>query len=220
LTNLNYLYLYDNEIGDVSGLAGLANLDLLVLNGNQISDVSALAGLGSLTMLWLQDNLITDISGLANLTNLSTLYLWNNEISDVSGLASLTGLTDLALDENRISDIGALAGLANLKDLYLWGNQISDIAPLVENPGIGFEDYVDLRCNPLSDQSIQEHIPALEARGAVIDWEDPDPLTCPAAAVAVPALDPGRRLLLAMAMGLLSALYGGEKRRRARIAIG
>ena len=49
--------------------------------------------------------------------------------------------------------------------LQLEGNQIEDIGPLVANTGLGEEDWVVLRDNPLSEMARKEQIPALEARG-------------------------------------------------------
>ena len=40
--NLTLLYLYDNQISDISPLAGLTNLTYLALYNNQISDISPL----------------------------------------------------------------------------------------------------------------------------------------------------------------------------------
>ena len=44
-------------------------------------------------------------------------------------------------------------------------NQITNIKPLVDNPGIGKGDIVGLDGNPLNEKSINEYIPALQARG-------------------------------------------------------
>ena len=56
LTNLTELYLWHNQITDITPLAKLTNLTGLNLGGNQI----------------------TDITPLAKLTNLTVLYLWCN----------------------------------------------------------------------------------------------------------------------------------------------
>ena len=49
-------------------------------------------------------------------------------------------------------------------------NQVSDISPLVDNPGLGDIVIVWLRGNPLSEESVNEHIPALRARGVTVDY--------------------------------------------------
>jgi hypothetical protein len=58
-----------------------------------------------------------------------------------------------------------------LADLSLMFNQIGDISPLIDNPGLGQRDYIDLRFNPLSEQSVNEYIPELEARGASVIYD-------------------------------------------------
>ena len=69
------LDLRDNQISDISPLAGLTELRELEINRNAISDISAVRGLTNLTLLTLKDNQITDISPVAGLTQLvGTLY--------------------------------------------------------------------------------------------------------------------------------------------------
>ena len=169
LTRLYWLELSYNEIIDVSPLAALTDLSILDLNGNEIIDVSALAPLSSLESLSLDDNLI-DVSPLAALTNLERLYLGDNAILDVSALASLSSLESLWLDDNLIIDVSPLANLTSLEWLVLSNNHIRDIRPLVANSGLGGGDWVCLEGNPLSDQAINEQIPALRARGVDVDY--------------------------------------------------
>ena len=84
MTNLTELYLYGNQINDISPLAGLTNLTTLDLKLNQISDISPLNDLTNLTDLRLSFNNISDISPLKDMTDLTELYLWKNQISDIS----------------------------------------------------------------------------------------------------------------------------------------
>ena len=165
LTRLEALDLSTNLISDISALSSLTNLTWLSLDENQISDVSALSGLTNLTNLQLSNNLISDVSVLTNLTNLTYLHLSDNAISDVSALSNLNSLEALILSANVISDISTLSDLTNLTNLYLSRNNISDLSPLVANTGLGSGDEVDVRNNPLSDTSLNTHIPALQNRG-------------------------------------------------------
>ena len=96
------------------------------------------------------------------------MYLGGNEISDISHLSSLTRLTTLWLYDNEISDISALSGLTSLTTLFLYGNEISDLAPLVTNTGLDSGDEVDVTGNPLSDTSLNTHIPALQRREVAV----------------------------------------------------
>ncbi len=142
LEALEHLFARNKKITHLDGLEYCINLVLLDLRDNRISDTEPLAGLTSLTWLGLAHNRIVDISSLSGLTKLKWLYLGNN----------------------RITDIGPLTGLVNLAVVGLWGNAISDIKPLVDNAGLGDGDRVYLQSNPLSDESLNSHIPELEGR--------------------------------------------------------
>ena len=164
LTNLNWISLNDNAIEDISALANLTNLTWLDLSGNSISDISSLANLTNLGELNLSGTLITDLSALSNLTNLTLLRLTNNAITNISALSNLTHLESLDLGYNSISDISVLSNLTNLTYLNLSDNAISDLSPLVANTGIGGGDRVFVANNPLSDESLATHLPALYSK--------------------------------------------------------
>jgi len=195
LTNLRGLDLAYNKVSDISPLADLIGLVDLRLDHNLIGDISPVAKLTALTRLSLWSNQIGNLSPLANLTKLTELNLGCSRINDLSPLANLTGLRDLQLHDNQIRDISTLASLTSLSWLSLWGNQIGDLAslanltnlaglelggnlisnisPLVENEGLSEGDYVDLRWNPLGQDSINIYMPELEERGVKFNPEFP-----------------------------------------------
>ena len=150
-----------------SDLEPLTELDL---ENNNISDISALAGLNNLKILTLKNNNIRDISAMAGLSNLLRINLEDNNISDISALAGLSNLEWLNLWKNNISDISALAGLSSLQELHLSFNNISDISALVNNVGLLDGDTVFLGTNPLSPTSINVYIPQLQARGIFVSY--------------------------------------------------
>ena len=190
LTNLRGLILYTNEISDISPLFGLTKLESLNIHSNSISDLAPLARLTNLTWLNLDNNLISDISPLAGLINLTWLAFDRNSISDISPLARLTKLEYLWADGNSIFNVSPLVGLINLGTLTLGDNaisnlsplaelihltflrirrnSISDLTPLVLNSGLGAGDEIDVRYNPLSDISINTHVPTLRSRGVTV----------------------------------------------------
>ena len=176
LTNLTMLLLSSNNASDISALSGLTNLTTLQLHSNSISDISALSSLTKLTDLGLGGNSVSDISSLSGLTNLITLYLGINSISDISALSGLTNLTTLFLSNNNISNISVLSDLTNLEMLTLRNNSISDLSPLVSNVGLGNGDTVDVSANPLSDASVNTHIPALQRRGVEVGFDNLKPV--------------------------------------------
>ncbi len=125
------LDLRDNQISDISPIAGLTELRELEINRNTISDISPVRNLTNLTLLVLKGNQISDLSPIAGLINLRGLYLDDNLFSDLSVLKGLTNLEVLHFSQNRgVSDISPLAGLVNLKTIGSWGHSISDLSPL------------------------------------------------------------------------------------------
>ena len=129
-TNLEELWLIDNNISDLAPLSGLTRLKYLGLIDNSIADLAPLASLNNLEDLWLDDNSIADLAPLAGLTNLRGLGLDDNSIADLAPLSGLTRLAFLNLGFNNISDVAPLAGLTNLTELGLWDNGITDVSPL------------------------------------------------------------------------------------------
>ena len=188
MTDMKVLHLRENRIADVSALAGMRKLEFLRLDSNAVVDVSPLAELTALRELSAQRNGIRDIAALARLTRLEVLALSHNAIKDLSALSGLTGLVELWLEENRVVDLSPLAGLrelefldlgsnavvdvaplenlTNLDYLDLSHNRIADLKPLAANDGLGKGDRIDVRGNPLTDESVETVLPALAARGA------------------------------------------------------
>ena len=70
----------------------------------------------------------------------------------------------------HFNDLEPLTGLTNLYYLDLGNNLITNIQPLVQNTGIGSNDYVNLTGNPLDDISINTYIPQLQARGVTVNY--------------------------------------------------
>lgn len=168
LLKLSSLELRDNRIGDLKALWNLVELRSLNVSNNPIKDVSPLAGLTNLMKLDVANAQITDISPLSGLIGLVALDLSGNKMSDISVLANLEQLRYLHLGSNQISDISVLSGLANLKSIWLERNRITGIKPLVDNKSISERASVNLGGNPLSQESLNVHIPALQARGVKV----------------------------------------------------
>ena len=96
--NITILYLYNNELTDISEIKRFKNLERLYINNNKITDISVLEDLTKLKTLDLSYNNIKDISVLENLTKLKEL-----------------GINYLILKSDQIKYINSLK---NLKELY------------------------------------------------------------------------------------------------------
>ena len=156
LANLTQFEAGYNEFSDITPVGELKLLTSLTVNGNEVTDISPIRSLPGLRYLNLYDNLIGSVSALEALTNLRQLELSNNNITDLSPLRNLVTVSGLGLAANNISNISALESLDNLYTVNLANNQITDISALVNNSGIGPNDIVDLRGNPLSADGIRQ----------------------------------------------------------------
>ena len=99
---------------------------------------------------------------------LKRLSLYGRGVANLAGLDAANGLESLHAASNRISDLSPLAGLADLSKVDLRDNRVSDISPLVANAGLADGDWVVLDGNPLSEDSLNTHVPALIERGVVV----------------------------------------------------
>lgn len=146
LTNLTVLHLEDNQVSDVSPLAGLRKLRTLNLRNNSITDLrkanfEALSAV-PLRKLNLDTNYVlvesgqytwlTDISVLSSFTSLTELTLSQNQVSDLSPLSHLPNMKVLILDRNLIRYITPLREMRFLKTLNLSNNDVVDLEPLAK----------------------------------------------------------------------------------------
>ena len=169
LTRLLVLGVSNNQVSDITPLANLTELQRLYIDFNQVSDLTPLASLTELESLDISSNQISDIdlTPLANLSKLYNLFIGFNQVSDLTPLANLTRLGQLEFPNNQVSDLAPLANLSNLRNINLDWNNVSDISPLIALPHL-FKLYA--RGNPLSEASINEHIPVLKRRNVILSF--------------------------------------------------
>ena len=167
LTKLTELNLFRNTIADLSPLSNLTELIELDLSGNvYISDLSPLSGLTGMRTLQLYSNNISDLSPLSSLTDLRWLGVSNNLIWDIAPLSSLIELRGVSLSNNAVSDLSPLSSLTKLGRVHILDCDVSDLSPLVASVGLrGENSLVDLRDNPVSETSLNTHVPVLRERG-------------------------------------------------------
>jgi len=168
LLTLVHLRLQFQNISDLTGLEYCSNAVNLSLESNYITDISPLSSLTKLTYLQLSGNIVVDIGPLSGMTGMRTLVIAYCGIEDLSPVSAMAKLEFLFAQVNSFTDVSAVSGLTFLQYLLLSSNQIVDIAPLVANAGLAEGDMINLTVNPLSEESINVYVPALEARGATV----------------------------------------------------
>ena len=99
---------------------------------------------------------------------LNELRMYGQGVATLQGLGSAAGLERLYAGANDISDVSPLAELENLSALDLRNNRIVDVSPLADNESISLNDWVALDANPLSQDSLNVHVPVLLARGVQV----------------------------------------------------
>ena len=103
---------------------------------------------------------------LSGAGNLRRLAIQGRGVASLVGLEAAKGLRSLYATANDVGDLSPLAGLAELGNLDLRDNRIVDLAPLAANANLGAGDSIALDGNPLSEESLNVHVPTLLARGA------------------------------------------------------
>lgn len=130
LTQLRYLDLSYNTIGNLTPLVGMTQLTELYLQHCAVSGLDALAGLSELQTLNLSYNAVADVTPLASLKSLFRLNLSNNRLTSLDPLGNLTALSELDASHNSLTQVTALVGCIGLKELDLSSNQLTDVLEL------------------------------------------------------------------------------------------
>lgn len=153
MEHLHSLYLYEEDIQDLTGLEYATNLSEFYVYGNSTAlDLKPLVQLPSLYYLSIDDTPIKDYSVLKNMKKLQSLSIDNNQLKDLSFLQGMKNLTDITLQNNGIKDISALSSLTKLAIVNLANNQIKDLSPLLASKNNLF--MLDLTGNPIEDLTV------------------------------------------------------------------
>ena len=132
---------------------------------DQISDLTPLAGLRQLQSLNFSKDQVADLTPLKQLTNLTDLSFSNAQVANLAPLAGLTKLTSLNLLRNHVSDLSPLQNLQGLS--YLNAKYQS-----VTNAAIGLKSGETTATVPLSVKDTSGNGIALQQDGALIKTVD------------------------------------------------
>ena len=111
LLSIQYLDIWDYEIGDLTGLQYATNLQQLTVAA-PITNYSAVYNLPNLRYLSFYDT--TNFAFLSHLPQIESLDLNYSELTNAAPLLALTNLQSLSLYDTRVANLEALAALPNL----------------------------------------------------------------------------------------------------------
>lgn len=163
MVNLRVLDLSFNAIRELIPLAEYVPLlEELYVAQNKLKRIEGLAGLTELRTLDLGANRIRVIEGLETNTKLKSLWLGKNKIEKIEGLSTLVNLEQLDIQNNRLTSLGdGLRNLSQLKELYLACNRISSVEGGLPQPPAKLET-VDLSTNGLASLTGIQEYPTLQ----------------------------------------------------------
>lgn len=183
-TNLTDLLLADNDIVDLSPVAGLTGLVRLDFDLNHVIDLTPVTGLTALEHLAFWDNGpqhyadfedpsscrdgVADLTPLTGLVNLRELYMSCNNISSIEPLAGISGLTRLYMISNLVEDLSPISDKAQIQvlrasDNPLEGGQVN-LSGLTSLAWASLE-YTSLRDSDLATLGALSHLFTLELEG-------------------------------------------------------
>lgn len=160
------LYLYDNKITKMAGLARLSRLTHLHLQNNRLTSIEGLGKCVHLEKLYVDGNCLREISGLEACVNLRALHASNQKKNpdggdssdsdalrfDQASLDAVAGaLTHLDVSSCRFLDAKALGALVKLDTANLANCGLESLAEL--EPALALcakLRHVDVRGNPLA----------------------------------------------------------------------
>ncbi|MCZ0941866.1 MAG: leucine-rich repeat domain-containing protein [Gammaproteobacteria bacterium] len=114
---------------------------------------------------WL--GLVDDPITAESASRLKALHAFGRGIFDLTGLEAAEGLQELHVGSNGVSNLAPLADLA-LEVVDIDDNLVTDLSPLVAADSL---ETLYLDRNPLNEESLNTHIPALRKAGARVELE-------------------------------------------------
>jgi len=155
LAELEILNLSRNEIEDIPNLSNNVRLRSLWLYDNQVSELSSntFSSLSDLRIIQLNQNTLTTLPSniFQDNPHLEQLHLSSNEISSLPSdiFSGLSRLKSLSLSKNQLTEMPNLSGLSELVNLWLYSNQISALFRSALS-GLSNLKSVDLSRNQIS----------------------------------------------------------------------
>ena len=109
----------DNQVSDLSPLAGVTVLNELSVSNNQVGDLAGLEGHEYLHVLSIDGNQVSSLTPLAEITTLDLLSLTGNQVTDLGPLVENEGIGNgnfVSVDDNPIDEDAQAENIAALCD--------------------------------------------------------------------------------------------------------
>lgn len=159
MRNLKEVFLCDQNITDISPLAGLP-IESLYLTGNQIEDFSVVETLEQLRVLSIADNPVSVLPDVSKCRYLETVILDGNTYESLEFLGDSTiGTLYICSVYVKGDDFSVLGRMPNLDYVYSSGNQYSfyeELPNLSQLKGLTLWDYIG------KDLSVIKSLPQIE----------------------------------------------------------
>lgn len=162
LTALEKLWLEGTQVAEVMPLRELTALTLLNMRGSKVSDLTPLQNLKALKVVDLSRSRTTDLSPLKGLPVLEWLNVADTEVADVTPLKSLTELHYLDLHRTKVTDLAPLRSLMSLEQLNLHYTEVTDLGPLERLTSLTRLRLNDTRVTDAEVKKLQAVLPSLE----------------------------------------------------------
>lgn len=169
LPNLHELWLYSNNIEDISNLKLSLNLYSINISNNKIENINVLSQLRNLKVVDLSKNKICEINVLNNFKSFNSLRLSSNTINDISAFSNFESIEILDLKNNQIEDITPLKSIA-IEELFIGENSIIDLTPLYSSLKAKKIGLINVNNSPILLYPIEEIAKRGEER--IVEWFD------------------------------------------------
>ena len=123
----------DSDKYSISSLEALSKLHFirkLIINDNQLTDLSPIAGKRLLEELSVSGNAIDNILPLADVTTLKSLALENTLVNDINILENMHELEVLNIAGTSVKNIKILVNCSKLEELNIANTPIKSLAPV------------------------------------------------------------------------------------------
>jgi internalin A len=179
LIHLQSINLAKNKIENIQPLEALVKTQLLDLGSNGVSNLDAISKMSNLRSLYVSDNKVQSLEPLSGLSKVWTLDAAGNGLTDIGPVGKLAWLTTLNLDRNQVESLEALRPLTELNLVLLRENKLADLQVLVEmcqQDAAGekrFAPYMRLylRGNPLGEAALSTQVGQLRELGVKLSME-------------------------------------------------